>query len=75
MEDVSKEILESIAVLSRKGKWTTELNIVSWGGREPKYDIRSWNEDHTKCSKGIGLVPGEAQALLLALKERLEGET
>ncbi len=73
MEDVSKEILETIAVLSRKGKWTTELNIVSWGGREPKYDIRSWNEDHTKCSKGISLVPGKVQALLLALKERFGG--
>lgn len=52
-EDISFEIIEHIADLSEptdKG-WVTELNIVSWNGREPKYDIRNWNEDHTRCSK------------------------
>lgn len=73
MAEHKHEILETVAKLSQKGSWSLELNIVRWNGNEPKYDIRSWNEDHTKCSKGITLVPGEAQALLLALKERFGG--
>lgn len=32
-----------------------ELNMVSWKGRKPKYDIRGWNRDHTKMTKGITL--------------------
>ena len=37
----------------RSPAWNTELNIVSWNGNEPKYDIRQWNPEHTKCGKGI----------------------
>ena len=72
MAGVKYEIVETVAKLSRKGNWTLELNIMRWNDGEPKYDIRSWNEERTKCSKGISLVPGEAHALMQALKERLE---
>ncbi len=48
------EIIETVAVLSEGSKgWKKELNLVSWNGREPKYDIRDWSEDHTKMGKGI----------------------
>ena len=72
MLDVKYEIIDNIATLSRKGNWALELNIVRWNDGEPKFDIRSWNEDHTKCSKGINLTPGEAQVLVAAMQERLE---
>ena len=52
-EDFTFEIKEHIAVLSEttdKG-WQIELNLVSWNGGEPRYDIRSWNADHTRSSK------------------------
>ena len=52
--EVKFEIVERLVVLKdRKPAWDLELNIVSWNGNEPKYDIREWNADHTRCGKGI----------------------
>ena len=54
MASLQFEIKQTIACLSEeKGGWTKELNLVSWNGNEPKYDIRSWSSDHTKMGKGI----------------------
>lgn len=47
---------------SAKG-WTTEINKVSFGGRPAKWDIRPWNEDHTKMGKGIALTDEELNKL------------
>lgn len=63
-DDFSFEIKKTIGVLSEgKGGWKTELNLVSWGGREAKYDIRSWSPDHQKMSKGITLTKDELLSL------------
>lgn len=52
--EVKFEIVKHLCVLKdRKPAWDLELNIISWNGNEPKYDIREWNEDHTRCGKGI----------------------
>ena len=52
--EVTFEIVEHLTVLKdRTPAWNLELNIVSWNGLEPKYDIREWNPDHTRCGKGI----------------------
>ena len=54
MTEVTFEIIERCCVIEdRSPAWNTELNIVSWNGNEPKYDIRQWNPEHTKCGKGI----------------------
>ena len=54
MSDFSFEIVEHIGVLGEgKDGWRKELNRVSYSGHKPKFDIRSWNEDHSKMSKGI----------------------
>lgn len=37
--------------------------------REPVYDLRTWNEDHTKMGKGVTITAGE----MVRLKELLEG--
>lgn len=56
MADLKFEITEHIAVLSESPKgWTKELNMISWNGREPKYDIRDWAPDHEKMGKGVTL--------------------
>jgi len=34
-----------MAALKSKG-WTNKLNLISWNGREPKYDIRDWAPKH-----------------------------
>ena len=61
---LEKKIVESFGILSQgKGGWATELNLVSWGGRDAKYDIRSWSADHEKMSKGITLTKDELKEL------------
>lgn len=64
MAEVSFEIVEEMGVLSEGTKgWSKQLNRVSWNGNPAKYDIRDWNEDHTKCGKGVTLTYEELEAL------------
>ena len=64
------EITKSIAILStEKNGWTKELNLVSWNGRAPKYDLRSWSPDHQKMGKGVTLSEEEISALKAALAD------
>ena len=70
MADIKFEIKKSIGVISESAKgWTRELNLVSWNGAAPKYDIRDWSPDHTKMGKGITLSAKEADALREALEQ------
>ena len=67
-DDFSFEITQSIGTVAEgKGGWNMELNLVSWGGRPAKYDLRSWSPDHQKMGKGLTLTKEE----LLALKDLL----
>ncbi len=64
MADFSWEIVESLGVLSDNPKgWTKELNLVSWNGREAKFDIREWAPDHETMSKGLTFTKDEMEAL------------
>ena len=64
MEDLEYEIIESFGVLSTTPSgWTKELNLVSWNGAEPKYDVRQWSPDHSKMGKGVSLSREEAEEL------------
>lgn len=58
-------IVEEIVVL-RTGKngWTQELNLVSWYGKEPKYDIRWWSPNKERSGSGITLRPDELFKLI-----------
>ena len=70
MAEFKYEIIEKLGVLSqRKGGWQKEINLVSWGDREPKYDIRDWSVDNTKMSKGISLTAEEVAVLKEILDE------
>ncbi len=72
MAEIRYEIVETIAVLSESPKgWRKELNLVSWNGREPKYDIRDWAPDYEKMGKGVTL----SQEELKKLKEGLTAYT
>lgn len=71
MADIKFEITEQIAVLSESAKgWTKELNLISWNGREPKYDIRDWAPNHEKMGKGVTLSKEELDNLMDALSEK-----
>ena len=64
MPDIKFEIVEEIAVLSESNSgWKRELNLVSWNGREPKYDLRDWDEKHLRMGKGITLTKDEVDKL------------
>ena len=68
MADLKFEIEEHLITLSENAKgWTKELNRVSWNGRDAKYDIRDWDPEHAKMSKGITLSDEEFQVLLKEL--------
>lgn len=70
MADIKFEIKEEIAVLSESSKgWKKELNLISWNGADPKYDIRDWAPDHEKMGKGITLTKEEAKQLYMALSQ------
>jgi hypothetical protein len=40
------------------------LNIVSWSGNTPKFDLRDWSEDHEHCGRGITLFVDEIKSLV-----------
>ena len=62
--------LEKLGTISQgKNGWSKELNLVSWGGRAPKYDIRDWNEDHSRMRKGVSLTAEEVAVLKEILEE------
>lgn len=63
MNNFSYNIVRNITTISQRGNWALELNLVSWGGRPATFDLRKWNEDHTKMSKGISLTRDEVKAL------------
>lgn len=64
MADFKYDIVENLGVLSENTKgWTKELNLISWNGAKPKYDLRDWGPDHEKMGKGITLSNEEFKAL------------
>lgn len=71
-KDFSYEIKETVGVLSESPKgWRKELNLVSWNGKAPKYDIRDWSPEHEKMGKGVTLSDEEAASLLKLLQQQL----
>lgn len=75
LSNFTYELKKHIASLSPMSKgWNKELNLVSWNGYEPKYDIRDWDSSHTKMGKGVTLSEEELKELYLALKEMFEKE-
>jgi len=63
MPDVKYEIVSRIAILSETSKWKKELNVVSWYGREAKYDLRNWSKEEGKGNKGLTLTNEELKNL------------
>lgn len=75
MREIQYEIVKEIAVLSTGDSgYTKEINLISWNGKEPKYDIRSFSPNREKCGKGITLNADKAAALLKALQKELNSE-
>lgn len=71
MSDFKFEITEHLGTLSESAKgWTKELNKVSFNDRPAKYDLKEWDPDHQKMSKGVTLNDEEMEILSKILKDR-----
>lgn len=69
MSDITYEIIKTIGVLSENSKgWTKELNLISWNGRDPKYDLRDWAPEHAKMGKGVTMSKDEIEKLMQLLE-------
>jgi hypothetical protein len=64
MADIVYEIKKELGVFAENAKgWNREINLVSWNGRDPKYDIRDWAPEHEKMGKGVTLTSEELKSL------------
>ncbi len=62
--DFSFNIEKEFGIISTsKAGWQTKLSLVSWGGRDAKFDIRPWSPDSSKMGKGVTLSKEELKAL------------
>lgn len=70
MAEIKYEIKETVGALSQSPKgWNKELNLISWNGKEPKYDLRDWAPEHEKMGKGVTLSIEELKVLKALLNE------
>ncbi|MDR3248893.1 MAG: hypothetical protein LBT39_08930 [Treponema sp.] len=73
MPDITFDIIKTYGLIAEeRGGWRKELNLVSWNGRNPKFDIRDWSPDHEKMGKGITLSQEEAAILTDLLKQAMD---
>jgi hypothetical protein len=65
MNEFKFEIIKNIGCLSEPNArgWRKEINLISWNGGKPKYDIRDWDEKHEKMGKGVTLSSEELTVL------------
>ncbi|MNE95772.1 hypothetical protein D3C80_1939070 [compost metagenome] len=64
MADIKFEIEKELGKVSESSKgWAKELNLISWNGKEAKYDLRDWAPGHEKMGKGITLSVEEVKKL------------
>lgn len=59
------EIKKHLGTVSRSddGKYTTEVNMISYNDAPAKIDIRNWNKETGRMYKGITLTQEEAKVL------------
>ena len=72
MADFTYEVKKVIGVISEGKSSKKELRLVSWNGKEPKYDIRDYWTDkdgNEKMGKGITLTAEELAKLVEIAKE------
>jgi hypothetical protein len=64
MSNISFTIKKQLGAIGEGTKgWSKQLNLISWNGREPKYDIRDWDSTMDKMGKGVTLTLDELKAL------------
>lgn len=64
MAEIKYEIEKELGSIDESSKgWKKELNLISWNGKEAKYDLREWAPEHEKMGKGVTLSADELKSL------------
>ena len=69
--DLKFEVIKDFGSFG-EGKWQKHLTLTKWGDNEPKYDIRPWNDDMSKCGKGVTLDKDDVYDLMCMLENVLD---
>lgn len=70
MAEIKYDIEKEVGIISESAKgWRKELNLISWNGKEAKYDLRDWTLEDEKMGKGITLSLEELKALKVILND------
>lgn len=59
------EVKKKYGTVSENGNYTTEVRLISYNGKSPKYDIRGWKKTETGevMCKGVTLTKDELLSL------------
>ena len=68
------KIVKNYGAFGASGKWQKCLTLISWNGKPPVYDIRSWSEDMKVMGKGLSLSDSEMFDLMSMIEDVLAGE-
>lgn len=72
MADIKYDIIKEMGILSENSKgWRKEINLISWNGGTPKYDIRDWAPEHEKMGKGTTLTKEELTRLKAVIEKSI----
>lgn len=66
------EVKKTVGTISKRGINSMEIRYVSWDGKEPVYDIRSWYTDskgNEKCTVGVTMSRDNLRQLLNIIKK------
>ena len=66
--EFSFKVVHHLGVYGRSAKgWTKEANVIEWNGNRAKLDLREWDPEHARMSRGITLHKQEMLYLLQIL--------
>ena len=69
MEKVEVNVVEHIATIAEyRSGYDLELNLISYNGYAPRYDLRRWDKMGNRMGKGITFTADEADEIVRALK-------
>lgn len=69
MDRVDVKVVEHIATIAEyRSGYALELNLISYDGYPPKYDLRKWDKMGNRMGKGIAFTAEEADEIARAIK-------
>lgn len=72
---MTMKLIKKIALISGSDTgFRKELNLVSWNGKEPKYDLRNWSPEGIPL-RGVTLTEDEAKELQKVLNDKFAEQT